>query len=282
MATKSQIYGVDFSGAKDAYKKIWICESVVTKEGIKIEDCQNLKSLDGGRKVDRDQCFEKLNDLIAEKKDAVFGLDFPFGLPKIVVNEANWITFIKKFSEHYNDPDDFHQKCKEKAIKETGKKELRRATDVETGSPFCAYNLRLFKQTYYGINNVLHPLVKDELANILPMEDRENSKPWVLEICPASTLKDLNLYFTGYKGKDNKSKKLRETILTRLKEDGLVTEIDPKVWKSSVEDKGGDALDSVIAAVATWRGLKLDIGTYENYNPTLTVPTIFLLILIVK
>ncbi len=266
LAIKSQIYGVDFSGAEDACKKIWICKSVVTKDGIKIEDCWNLKSLNGNRKIDRDRCFEKLKDFIAENNNAAFGLDFPFGLPKIVVNEANWITFIKKFPKNYNDPDEFRQKCKEKAIKETGKKELRRTTDIETGSPFCAYNLRLFKQTYYGINNVLRPLVKDELANILPMEDRQNSKPWVLEICPASTLKDLNLYFTGYKGKENKSKKLRETILTRLKEDGFVTEIDPKVWKSSVEDKGGDALDSVIAAVATWRGLKLDPGTDENYN----------------
>jgi len=39
-----------------------------------------------------------------------------------------------------------------------------------------------------------------------PMQDQENSKLLVLEICPASTLKDLDLYFTGYKGKDNTSK----------------------------------------------------------------------------
>jgi len=44
------------------------------------------------------------------------------------------------------------------------------------------------------------------------MQDQENSKLLVLEICPVPTLKDLDLYFTGYKGKDNTSKELREKI----------------------------------------------------------------------
>lgn len=266
MITKSQVFGVDFSGAEDACKKIWICESVVTKEGIKIEDCWNLKSLSGNRKINRNECFKRLKNLIAENKDAAFDLDFPFGLPEIVADEDNWAMFIKNFSEKYNGPEEFRRKCQDRALNLTEMKELRRATDIETESPFCPYNLRLFKQTYYGINNVLRPLVMEESARILPMEDRENSKSWVLEICPASTLKDVNLYLTGYKGKENTSRKHRETILTRLEEMGFVYEIDTKVWKSSVEDEEGDALDCVVAAIATYRGLSsnpiLD-GTYK-------------------
>lgn len=266
MATKSLIYGVDFSGAEDACKKIWICKSIVTKDGIKIEDCWNLKSLNGNRKIDRDRCFEKLKDFIAENKDAAFGLDFPFGLPKIIVDENNWIKFTEKFPENYNDPEEFRQKCKDKALVKTRKKELKRDTDIEADSPFCPYNLRLYKQTYYGINNVLRPLVRKGSAKILPMEGRENSKSWVLEICPASTLKDLNLYFTGYKGKGNTSKELREKILIRLKKEKHVIEIDPKVWEFSLENEDGDALDSVIAAIATYRGLCSNPGLDDIYK----------------
>ena len=250
---KSTIYGVDFSGSKEACKKIWICESIPTEKGLLVNDCWNLK--EKYENPTRDRSFEILTEFIASSPRAVFGLDFPFGLPKIIVDEDNWIDFVKNFPENYSNPLELRQKCHERALKLTGTKELKRSTDIEAKSPFCPCNLWLFKQTYYGINNVLCPLVIEESAKILPMEGRENSKPWVLEICPASTLKNLNLYFTGYKGKDNTSKELREKILIRLKKEKHVIEIDPKVWKSSIENADGDALDSVIAAIATYRGL---------------------------
>ena len=35
------IYGIDFSGAQDAGKKIWIAEGVVKTDSLLIEDCKN-------------------------------------------------------------------------------------------------------------------------------------------------------------------------------------------------------------------------------------------------
>ncbi|KKG14639.1 hypothetical protein EO98_17650 [Methanosarcina sp. 2.H.T.1A.6] len=261
---KSTIYGVDFSGSKEACKKIWVCESISTDKGLLVKDCWNLKEKYGN--LSRDRSFEILTKVIASSPRAAFGLDFPFGLPKSIIDEDNWIDFIKNFSKNYGDPYQFRQRCHDRALKLTGKKELRRYTDIENGSPFPPCNLRLFKQTYYGINNVLRPLVMSKSAKILPMEDQEISSPWVLEICPASTLKDLDLYFTGYKGKESTSSELRETILSKLKKSEFVTGIDSKVWKTSVENAEGDALDSVIAAIATYRGLYPDLNLDDIYK----------------
>jgi hypothetical protein len=52
----------------------------------------------------------------------------------------------------------------------------------------------LFRQTCFGIRSVLAPLVRDGLVSVVPMQRPAADKPWLLEICPASTLKARNLY----------------------------------------------------------------------------------------
>ncbi|MBW1702124.1 MAG: hypothetical protein JRJ50_08370 [Deltaproteobacteria bacterium] len=47
MQLPHQIYDIDFSGAQDAGKKIWIAEGVVKTDSLLIEDCKN------GFEVDR-------------------------------------------------------------------------------------------------------------------------------------------------------------------------------------------------------------------------------------
>jgi hypothetical protein len=152
----SLIYGIDFSGSQEACKKIWICESIPTDEGLKVQKCWSIKEKYGN--ISLNNSLKKLTEFIASNPGAAFGLDFPFGLPKIIVDESNWIAFIRKFPEYYNDPYEFRQKCQDRALELTGKKELKRITDIEAKSPFCPCNLWIFKQTYYGINNVLRPL----------------------------------------------------------------------------------------------------------------------------
>ena len=39
MHPAQHIYGIDFSGAQDAGKKIWIAEGVVKTDSLLIEDC---------------------------------------------------------------------------------------------------------------------------------------------------------------------------------------------------------------------------------------------------
>jgi len=91
----SSIYGIDFSGSQEAYKKIWICESIPTDKGLKVQKCWNIKKKYGN--ISLNSSLKKLTEFIASSQEVAFGLDFPFGLPKIIVDEPNWIAFIENF-----------------------------------------------------------------------------------------------------------------------------------------------------------------------------------------
>jgi len=248
---KSCIYGIDFSGAKHACKKIWISKGIINNNSLHINECRPLSD-HTKRPLDRDQCFDALKHLIASNSHAAFGLDFPFGLPETLINEDNWDKFILKFPEQFTSADQFRQICRDA----TDKKELKRLTDKKSRAPFSPYNLWLYRQTYFGIHDVLYPLVRDGSTCILPMQNPEKEKPWVFEICPASTLKQEGLY-NRYKGKTVAHQRSRTRILDCLVEKGLIDTIPSKVRTMALGDTQGDALDSIIAAVAAYRALLL-------------------------
>ena len=52
----NKIYGIDFSGAKNAGIKIWIASAIISGNIIEIDDCCQVKHLPG-LAADRDQCF---------------------------------------------------------------------------------------------------------------------------------------------------------------------------------------------------------------------------------
>jgi hypothetical protein len=118
------------------------------------------------------------------------------------------------------------------------------------------YNLRLYRQTYFGIRDVLHPLVRDHLACVLPMQRMLRGRPWVLEICPASTLKHCGLYLPGYKRGGDAGCAARERILEGLEATGSLDILSSDLRARVLSNRGGDALDSVIAALATFRALR--------------------------
>jgi hypothetical protein len=197
-----------------------------------------------------------VRELVAREKTAAFGLDFPFGLPRELVTEPAWEAFALAFPERYPDAEAFRRECRAAA----GGRELRRRTDSESKTPFSPYNLRLYRQTYYGVRDLLHPLVRDGLASVLPMQRPAPDWPWVLEICPASTVKREGLP-TSYKGRaDGPKRAAREIILRTLEGTGrLVVESEPS-RALILDDPGGDALDSVIAAYAVLRALRDPAG----------------------
>jgi len=249
-----RIYGIDFSGAVDAGKRIWIASGIVEKDALLIEGCYRAKDLPGSGK-DRDQCLAALRDFIGRANACAFGLDFPFGLPRALVKQKRWEDFVLSFPDDYGNPGEFRRLCHEAS----GGREFKRLTDQETQTPFSAYNLRLYRQTYYGIRDVLYPLVRNQLACVLPMQSALPGKPWILEICPASTLKRKGLYLS-YKGRTNAHHTARASVLESLEATGPLSILAQGVRSAILEDRGGDALDSVIAALATFRALR---------NPTL-------------
>jgi hypothetical protein len=257
---RDRVYGIDFSGARDAGRRIWIAAGIAQGSRLCIEACDRADTLPGSGK-DRDLALAALRDLVAEQRTAVFGFDFPFSLPQALVTQDDWSGFALDFPDHHQDADAFRQACRDA----TGRRELKRLTDRESQTPFSAYNLRLFRQTYHGIRDVLHPLVRDQLVCVLPMQRAHSGRPWVVEVCPASTLKREGLY-GSYKGKDEVHRVARVRILKGLETTGQIVIATPAIRSRILEDPGGDALDSVIAALASCRALHNPILLTDEAN----------------
>lgn len=243
------VYGVDFSGAREAGRKIWIATGLIRGKVLEITDCRPAKELSGSGK-ELQKCLTALVDFISGQCEAIFGMDFPFGIPAPLLKENSWKKYILSFRGMFSNPDQF----KEEYFSSANNSELKRATDKEWGTPFSVYNRRLYKQTYYGIREIIDPLVREDRACFLPMQEPASGRPWVVEICPAVTLKNEGLYSSPYKHKTPECSQQRLRILRKIEETGNLR--IPEGLKTTIlSNYSGDALDSIIAAFATFRSL---------------------------
>ena len=237
--------GVDFSGGRKAGDAIWIAEGVAGSGGLTIDSLRRARDLPQGGQ-DRAAALAALRGHLASREGALIGLDFPFSLPGDLIDAPDWPGFARDFTTRHPDAEQFRASCRRR----TGGKELKRRTDRRTATPFCAYNLRLYRQTYWGIAAVLAPLVGNGRVAIVPMQRQPGASVTLAETCPASTLKRLDCY-RPYKGRDPALTVSRRGILDRLRREGL--RIGEALAACAVEDRGGDALDAVIAAMTMWR-----------------------------
>jgi hypothetical protein len=252
MMDRERVYGVDFSGAQDAGRRIWLAEGSSGVGRLRVERCYPAEDVPGSGR-ERAAALGALRRLFAGSPGAAFGLDFPFGLPLPLLDGVeSWAGFARSFPGDYPTAEAFRQACR--ARHPAG--ELKRRTDLETKTPFAAYNLRLYRQTYYGTGEVLSPLVRDGTACVLPMQARCADRAWVLEICPASTLKWAGLPAQQYKSRTELGRRTRAAILAGIEDTGEVEVASPALRAAIVAEEGGDALDSAIAAWATYRAVR--------------------------
>jgi hypothetical protein len=188
-----------------------------------------------------------LRELIRAQPAGVFGCDFPFGLPREIVTEDAWEDFVDEFPRRYSTAEAFRSAC----LAAAGGRELRRRTDREARVPFCVYNLRLYRQTYHGIRDLLAPLVRDGAASVVPMQTAYPGRALLLEICPASTLKRRGLY-RPYKGRAPARADHRSRIVDHFEQTGRLSFASDVLRGEIVADPGGDALDSVVAAMTAF------------------------------
>lgn len=254
-----QILGVDFSGARDAGQKIWLTVCVERGGELHVKS-----SVPAGTQFDattRKECLRGLQRAV-QRADVV-GLDFPFGLPATVHDRDDWRDVCAWLAESIVGPDDLQGRCVERARKATDgeRSYLRRATDDSCGA-LSPYHWFVAAQTYYGIRNVLWPLVEDGAISVEPM-DRTGGTP-VCEVYPAGTLRDVGLPAERYKDDTDDARARRETIveglqLTPLSLHGIEAHL--------IEDVGGDALDSVLAALAAWRASRDEFSPNGPWDP---------------
>lgn len=242
-----RIIGIDFSGAEKAGNAIWIAEGRIDGERVHIEHCGPAAGLPGSG-PERTYCLPALVNFIAAQRNVIIGCDFPFSLPSTMVDGSSWRAFALALGSRFPSAEDFLADCRHRA----NGREIRRACDRESRVPFAAYNLRIYRQTYYGIRDVLAPLLRLGAAVILPMERPRPDRPWVIETCPASTLKHAGLY-PSYKGRGDAASVARRHIANGLVQRGLLAPLSRSLRSLAIENHGGDALDCMVAAAATGR-----------------------------
>jgi hypothetical protein len=238
-------FGVDFSGARSAGKAIWIAEGrLESGGGVTLIDCYPAMSLPGSG-IDRAPALAALRRLIAATPDGIFGCDFPVGLPRDLLQGSDWKSFIAGFGLRHQHAEAFRENCR----RVTQGRELRRDTDRLAKTPFCAWNLRLYRQTYHGLADIVAPLHRDGHASIISVEPPHPERAWIAETCPASVLKFLGLY-RPYKGGTPSARKMRADIVAALTERRFLSKLRKAHRDRLIVDQGGDALDSVIACLA--------------------------------
>jgi hypothetical protein len=247
MSFRERVAGVDFSGARDAGKNIWIAEGRATSGGVAISALARAADLPGGG-TGFEHAMTALVAHIAGLGDALVGLDFPFGLPRTLISEPSWTGFVGAFAREHDTSDAFRADCRARSAG----RELKRRTDTEARVPWCAYNLRLYRQTWAGIRHVLAPLVLDGKSRAIPMQTPEPGLPALAETCPASLLKREDLY-APYKGRGDGPRRGREAILEALVARQTLRPLPGLLRETVLANTGGDALDAVLAAVGAAR-----------------------------
>lgn len=255
--TFSKIYGVDFSGAKLAGRNTWVAliEPKSIRRSITTYRLTHLSRLeDSCGTADRPAALAHLVRMITESKNALWALDFPFGLPVEVIGpSARWSFQFDLLREWGDDDYGLGLECVRRAEARGGPKHIRRLTDTEVKAPFDPYHYRIIYQTFYGMRDVLGPLRRRKRTAILPFQYRRlaSAERVLVEACPASTLKLLGLPHQNYKQPEGgaltpKRLRTRRAIVEGLTERVQITESQRRVI---MRNGGADALDAVIAAV---------------------------------
>lgn len=251
----TRVLGIDFSGARDAGKKIWIAEGKKTGGPLEMMTCMPASALPGSGKSAA-AAIAALRQHIVANPRTVAGCDFPFALPFAHMRGKSWAAFLQEFPERYADPAMFYEICH----REAEGIEVKRQTDVTHKTPFNSYNLRMHRQTWWGIAHLLHPLVAADAAVIRPQQRLRKDKPVLIEICPACKLKQLGCYIS-YKGKTAQHRRARGQILEHLVEADLLAAPSRALRDLLLQNAGGDALDSVIGAISAARA---DLAAKED------------------
>jgi hypothetical protein len=259
------VFGVDFSGAKQAGKNIWIARTEPRSRGrLLLTALDRLETLCGT--AERAPCLAELVQLINRSEGALWGLDCPFGLPlELFPAGASWSDQFAFLSAYGEDAYACGLECLART-KRLGPGPLRtalhcrRLTDEDAKAPFDAFHYRMVYQTFFGLRDVVQPLANTPGTAVLPFQYRKlpRAKRVAVECCPSSVLKKQGLPHQNYKQpKGGPLTRLRcETrhrILAGLERWVKIGDSHRRVM---MRNPGGDALDAVIAAVGALHGFR--------------------------
>ncbi|MDI9403538.1 MAG: DUF429 domain-containing protein [Limnohabitans sp.] len=241
------IHGVDFSGGEGGgAAKIRIAErALATRSAVAVR----------GR-IDRNGLRRAILESRNDGRAHLWRIDAPFGLPlecfagerpaSMPKGALTWLDIATWMSE-FQTARDWRG-----AMREMSRREPRRACDRALRTPLAPMNLRVFKQTFTVITEILLPLAR-EGVEIMPVTvetdgDAGHASVRVCESCPASVLQHRGWPAKGYKGKGEPPRVVREEIVRLLRKDGLEIASDTAV--EAIHDVEGDLLDALLLTTA--------------------------------
>ena len=261
------VRGVDFSGSAAPGRDIWLADGRLDGDRLEVTACRPAAEAFGA--TARGPVLSALGDALRNRPGTT-GLDVSFGLPAALLPAAvdDWVDAVAWFRAEFGgaDADGMRETLKDRAREREGDGvELKRRTDraVRANSP---YSFITYYQTLYGIRELLGPAVADGAVSVPPMQPA--GERTVLEVYPAGTLRRLETVDEGYKEPTDEAAAARAEILAALEtaSDLEVTVAEP-VRERAVADDGGDALDSVVAAVATARAAAREFEPPTPFDP---------------
>jgi hypothetical protein len=250
------VFGVDFSGARLAGRTTWVARLEPTRTGRRrrfaLGSLDRLDRLAGT--AERRPALDRLVGLITSSTDALWALDFPFGLPlELFPARSRWPRQLALVREYAADDYGLGLECVRRARALGDRLHIRRQTDVDARAPFDPYHYRIIYQTFYGMHDVLARLWSDALTAVLPFQYSAlaSANRVVVEACPGSTLKRLGLPHQNYKQPAGGPLTRRRRLTRRVIIDGIeaIVRVTERHRRVMMRDPGGDAIDAVLAAI---------------------------------
>lgn len=258
------VFGVDFSGARLAGENTWIARVEPSgrpdRPPFVLAALDRLSTLAGT--AERGPTLRALVDLVLGSRSALWGFDFPFGLPiELFAPESPWPEQLAFLAGWGDDAYECGLECvrrtralaDDRSVAHRSALHVRRQTDVDARAPFDPFHYRIIYQTFFGMRDVLGPLRSTRRTAVLPFQYTKlrTADRVLVECCPASVLKRWRLPHQNYKqpGGGPLSRKRRLTRHAILGGLAPLVRIPDRERLRLMRNPGGDALDAVIAAV---------------------------------
>lgn len=256
------LHGVDFSGADSGGShKIRVATRVTrgTSPHSRASAPAGARARDGRardgaprpqagettvERMDRRGLLERIRASAADGSLHFWRIDAPVGLPMATLAshglQGDWRA-VAEWMESFGGARPWRA-----ALRSADRTEPRRAADSDARTPMAPMNLRVFKQTWTLVCEVLLPLAREGTVSIEPMVPVRGATVSVGEGCPASVLQRRGWPSRAYKGEGEPPQRVREEILRRLRGAGVRT--SAAVQRQAAEDAEGDMVDALILA----------------------------------
>lgn len=147
LPTFESFYGVDFSGGRLAGRNVWVARAVPRQSRLVLRSLDRLEALAGT--AERSPALAHLVQLVRGSSAALWGFDFPFGLPiELFPIGHRWPNVFDFLREWEEDAYGCGLECVRRARKlkhaeaRKTKHHVRRVTDVEARAPFDTFHYR--------------------------------------------------------------------------------------------------------------------------------------------